>query len=114
MFGKYPVKFAKIDVATTGSTALVSAVTNRKIRAISLFLVAGADVAVKFQSNSTDKTGDMGLAANGGMSADSHVGLFETAPGEALNIDLSGNVQVGGSLAYIEIEVSGVTGSDLG
>lgn len=77
---------------------------SKKIRVLKLSLVAGGAVSVKFQSAANDKTGLLPLAANGGV-ADSFcpVGLFETNAGEALNINLSGAVAVGGYLTYVEV-----------
>jgi len=99
--GQFSVRFAKIDTASSGATAIVSAVAGYAIRVVAFFCVAGADVTVKWQSNSTDLTGAMSLAEHGGISADSHSGLFETALGAALNITLGGAVQVSGSVAYV-------------
>ena len=98
--GKYPVQFAKISTASSGATAVVAAVTDNRIRVLSVLLVAGASVSVKWQSAATDLTGLMAIASSGGYSQESEVGLFETAPSEALNINLSGNVQVSGVITY--------------
>ncbi len=97
-------KFAAITASASGATVVVAAVASKKIRVISYVVVANAAVNIKFQSNSTDKTGLLYLAANGGVSgAYAPTGHFETASGEALNINLSAAVAVGGHVTYVEV-----------
>jgi hypothetical protein len=44
------------------------------------------------------------LGANTGVSSPySPVGLFQTVSGEALDINLSGNIAVGGHLVYVTV-----------
>lgn len=102
--------FVQISTAASGQGALVAAIVGRKIRVINYGIISAGAVTVKFQSASTDLTGAMSLAANGGISAtgtalgpNGFFGLFETASGEALNINLGGAVQVGGHLGYVVI-----------
>ena len=98
-------KRAVISASSSGVNALISAVTGKKIRVLSLVLMANAAVNVKFQSHSgpTDLTGLFYLAANGGFSVGfSPLGHFETGSGEQLDINLSGAVAVGGCLTYVE------------
>lgn len=97
-------KFAVITASASGATAVVASVASKKIRVISYVVVANAAVNIKFQSNSTDKTGLLYLAGNGGVSgAYAPTGHFETASGEALNINLSAAVAVGGHVTYVEV-----------
>jgi hypothetical protein len=99
-------KFAVIVASASGATTVVAAVTSKKIRVLRLSLVANAAVNVKFQSHATptDKTGLYYLAANGGwVEPFCPVGIFETIGGEALDINLSGAVAVGGCLTYVEV-----------
>lgn len=99
---------AAIAASASGDTELVAAVAGKRIRVISGVLSFGGTVNAKFNSGgSTDLTGlyygilgtavpfDYGPEGMGGMR-----GHFETAPGEALNINLSGAVAVGGHLVY--------------
>lgn len=107
-------KFAKIDRATNADgAAVVSLVSAKKIRVLTLTMVSAGTVSVKWQSSTsnstgagsnTDLTGLMSLVANTGM-ADvfSPVGLFETVAGEALKLNLNAAVQVSGYLTYLEI-----------
>jgi hypothetical protein len=99
-------KFATIAVSSSGATTIVAAVTSKKIRVVALQYVCNAAVNVKFQSHvtPTDKTGLAYNGANGGIVLPYNpVGWFETVAGEALDINLSGAVAVGGSLTYLEI-----------
>ena len=99
-------KRAVISASSSGVSSLVAAVTGKKIRVLSLVLMAAGAVNVKFQSHTTptDLTGLFPLAANGGFSIGfSPLGHFETVAGEQLDINLSGAVAVGGCLTYVEI-----------
>jgi hypothetical protein len=100
------IKRAKIDAATSGDNTLVAAVSGKKIRVISLFLVASDVVNVRFESGAggTALTGAMNLVANGGFSLPYNpLGWFETASGALLNLELSGAVSVDGALTYEEV-----------
>lgn len=106
------MKTAVITASASGATQLVAAVAGKRIRVLHYRLMASGAVSVKFQSASTDITGLMPFAANGGISAGAPsiipAGLifeFQTEPGEALNINLSGAVAVGGYMLYQEILV---------
>lgn len=102
-----PVKRAVISGATSGDNALVAAVTGKKIRVISLFLIAAGAVTVRFESGAggTALTGVMSVAANGGMVLNTNYdGWFQTAEGVLLNMELGGAVQVSGALTYQEID----------
>jgi hypothetical protein len=97
-------QFASISASASGATELVAAVERSKIRVVSYDLLVEGAVSVKFQSDSTDLTGAMPFAQNGGkISGFSPVGHFETDEEEPLNIHLSGNVAVAGHLTYIAI-----------
>jgi hypothetical protein len=100
-------KYAKIVASASGATEIVAAVgsgdTARKIRVVALSLMANGTVNAKFQSAATDLSGLDYLVGNGGKVLPyNECGWFETAPGEPLNINLSGSVAVGGHLTYIE------------
>lgn len=94
-------KYVSINTSASGATALVAADATKKIRVLSYVIVADAANAVKFQSATTDLTGAMSLAANGGASVPfSPVGHFETAANQALNINLGSAFGVRGHLTY--------------
>lgn len=99
-------KFASITASSSGATTVVAAVTSKKIRVLKVTLIANAAVNVKFQSHvtPTDLTGLFYCGANGGVGMTyCPLGHFETVAGEALDINLSSAVAVGGVLTYVEV-----------
>ncbi len=97
-------KFAKIAASSSGDNTVVAAVTGKKIRVLRWGLTSNGTVSAKWRSNTTDVTGPRYLvqyASAGGSYCP--VGIFETAAGEALSINLSAAVACGGELAYIEV-----------
>jgi hypothetical protein len=99
-------KFAAIALSSSGNTTVVAAVTSKKIRVLSLWLVANGTVNVKFQTGTggTDLTGLAYLVVNTGMVLPFNpAGWFETGSGVLLNANLSAAIAVGGSLSYVEI-----------
>lgn len=97
-------KFAIISASASGNTSVVALVASKKIRVLAANFMANGTVNVKFQSNTTDKTGLKYLVVNTGMVLPyCKTGWFETAAGEALNINLSAAIAVGGELVYIEV-----------
>jgi hypothetical protein len=96
--------FAVIDAATSGDNTLIAAVTSKKIRVLSLFLVSAGTVNVRFESGAsgTALTGQMNLVANTGFVLPFNpCGWFETGSNTLLNLELSGAVSVDGSITYI-------------
>jgi len=95
--------FLALNASASGVTTLIAATPGKSIRVVALALVANGAVNVKFQSHvtPTDITGLYYLAANGGFVLPEAVdGWFKTVAGEALDINLSAAVAVGGSLVY--------------
>lgn len=102
-----PVKYAVVDHAGSGDNTLVAAVTGKKIRVLSLFLVAAGAVTVRFESGAggTALTGQMSMAANGVLQLPfNDRGWFETAAAALLNLELGGAVSVDGVISYVEVE----------
>jgi hypothetical protein len=99
------VKFAAIAASSSGNNTLVAAVSSKKIRVVSVTLIAAGAVTVRFESGAdgTALTGQMALSANGGFARDNATGLFETASNTLLNLELSSAVSVAGFLSYIEV-----------
>lgn len=102
------VKYAKIDAAAAGDNTLVAAVTSKKIRVLSLFLVNGhtATQTVRLESaaGGTALTGQMILAANSVLVLPFNAsGWVQTVAGELLNLELAGATTVDGALTYIEV-----------
>lgn len=100
------IKYAIIDAAGSGDNTLLAAVTSKKIRVLSAFLVAAGTVNVRFESGAggTALTGQMNLVANTGFVLPYNPGgWFETASNTLLNLELSAAISVDGSFSYIEV-----------
>ncbi len=98
--------FAVITASSSGITELVAASAGKKIRVISYNYVVNAAVNVAFRSGSTTVIGGLGYwgeQGRGKVAPYNPDGWFETAAGEALNVNLSGNVAIGGELVYVLI-----------
>lgn len=99
-------KFAVLDAASSGDNTLIAAVSGKKIRVLSVFLVAAGTVNVRFESGAsgTALTGQMNLVANTGFVLPFNpVGWFETAATTLLNLELSAAQSVDGSIVYVEV-----------
>ena len=105
------VKYAAIAAASSGDNTLVAAVASKKIRVLSMTLVAASAVSIYFTSGAGGtvifggSTNKMALAANGGFVLPySNVGYFEnSSANQALVMNLSSAVAVSGGLTYIEV-----------
>jgi len=97
-------KYAPISAASSGNNEIVAAVTGKKIRVLSYHLSSGGTVNAKWRSANTDKSGLIYTVAGSQVPvAFSPLGHLETVAGEALNLNLSGAVAVGGHLVYVEV-----------
>lgn len=99
-------KYAAIDAASSGDNTLVAAVAGKKIRVVSVFIVAAGSVNVRFEDGAagTALTGQMNLTTNSGFTLPFNpVGWFETSINTLLNLELSGAVSVDGCLTYVEV-----------
>jgi hypothetical protein len=100
-------KFAAISGAAADNT-LVAAVAGKKIRVLSLFLVASGGAqnpGVRFESGTggTALTGVVDLAVDGQLVLPYNAqGWFETAVGALLNLELGALTLVAGGLSYVE------------
>lgn len=97
-------RYATVATSASGATTIVATPTaGQTIRVVAINLVANGAVNVKWQSHvtPTDLTGLAYLAANGGYILPYNpAGWFEANISEALDINLSGAVAVGGSITY--------------
>jgi hypothetical protein len=101
--------FVAVNASSSGNNTIVSAITGRKIRVVNYTLISAAAVTVTWKSgSSTNISGPMALAANGGMAPSSSaltpagmIGVFETSSGESLVLNLGSAIAVGGHLTYI-------------
>ena len=99
---------ADVDATSSGNTQVVAAVTGRRIRVTSVLATNGGSstVSINFQSSTTEITATHMLAVNGGgyaRDARPDGFLFQTAVGEALNINLDANGTVGCDVTYKEV-----------
>jgi len=99
-------KFAVINDSTSGDNTLVAAVATARIRVLALFLISRGSVNVRFEDGAggTALTGVMNLVVNTGFVLPfAEVGWFETGINTLLNMELSTNINVDGSLVYLEV-----------
>jgi len=91
-----------LNANSLGTTEIIPAQANRSIRVISVVAISTVANNIKFLSAGTDLSATFPLGANGGlvMSFNEH-GWFQTAIGEALNINLSVATATGIQLNYI-------------
>jgi len=97
------VKFAKIEATGAGNTLIVPAVSGKRIRVIAYAVVAAQPTRITFRSGTTDITGSMQMVEGGGIAHAYDGGLFQTAPNQPLNINLSLDATVGGYVVYREV-----------
>jgi len=94
--------FSGVTVVASGQ--VIPAFPGKKIRVTALTLVANSPISAKFQSASSDISGNFPLAANSGFVMPYNPeGWFDTAPSEALNIVLSAGTTVAMQLTYITL-----------
>lgn len=101
------LQYASVDAAASGDNTLVAAVSGKRIRVLSLFLVASGAVTVAFESGAsgTALTGDMNVGANGNVTMPFNPeGWFQTVAGELLNMELGGATSVDGCLTYVLVD----------
>jgi hypothetical protein len=102
------IKRAAISAATSGNNTLVAAVADKKIKVLSVLLVAVTAVTVRFESGAdgTALTGVMSLGATAGFvlppPSDPNMYWFESGVNTLLNLELGGAVQVSGVITYFE------------
>jgi hypothetical protein len=97
-----PCKTAGVTVTASGQ--LLAAFPGKRIRVHGIALISAAATTATLRSASTDVTGSFPLAANGGFVIPfSDAGWFETAVGEALNINLSVSTATGVQLIFSTI-----------
>jgi hypothetical protein len=96
-----------VAATTSGATAVVATPgANRKLRVKAIAFTQDAAGNIKFQSATNDKTGLFYAAAAGQTVLPYNPsGWFDTNANEALNINLSAIINVGGQLTYEVIDV---------
>ena len=104
------IKRAAIAAATSGNNTLLAAVTGKKIRVLSIAIVAGAAGNIYFESAAGGtvifggSTNKICLAANGGFVLPHNpAGWFETAAAALLNMNASSTGPFSGGFTYVEV-----------
>ena len=100
------IKYAAIAAGSSGDNTLVAAVTDKKIRVLSMLVLVPSDLVIAFESSAggTALTGDMELGAKRPLVLPFNPeGWFETVAGELLNLELAGATAVAGCFSYVEI-----------
>jgi hypothetical protein len=102
--GLTPV-FVDIDAASSGNNTIVAAQgASNAILVLAVVLVAsGGANTCTWVSGSTDISGGMGFAENGGYSLSSEFGVLKTGDNEALILNLSAATSVDGHLVYVVV-----------
>jgi hypothetical protein len=105
------VLYAPIDTASMGDNTIVAAVTGRRIRVVSYVLVAAGAVTAQWKDSAAATVklaGAMSLITGVPVEAQpmpegrgAQYGHFETSAGNALVLNLGGNVQVSGHVSYV-------------
>lgn len=91
-------------VSSSGATTVVSLVSSKSIYVLGVWIISNGTVNVNLQSHTTtsNTSATMYLVANTGLSSGyCPLGWFATTNGEALDINLSGNVSVGYTIVYV-------------
>lgn len=101
------VLFAPVSAASNGDNVVVSATGGKKIRVISGAIVASGSVNVQFLDGTPGGgalTGVMNFVSNSGVQIPyAPSGNFQTSVGNALVLNLSGAILVGGWITYLLI-----------
>jgi len=109
MWGQSEVQYAAVDASSAGANVLVDAVPARKIRVLSLVLVAsgGTNTVQLAGPASNPLLGAVDLASDGQFVLPYNpAGWGETLPGEAVLVVLSDARTVAGVVDYVTIPVS--------
>lgn len=101
---KTPHANAFANPTSIGSNEIIAAVAGARFRVLSVVMVSTLANNVKFLSGSTDISATFPLAANGGvvLPFNEH-GWFETAVGEALNLNMTAATATGTQVHYIRL-----------
>lgn len=107
------VKYAVINSSTLGDNTVVAAVAGKKIRVVGYTTASAGTVTVTWKSGAaTSISGPMPMVAAGdsigiGSSGTymAEYGVMETGVSQALVLNLSAAVAVGGHLVYREVQV---------
>jgi hypothetical protein len=94
---------AVINFSGSGLNGIIPGVSGQIIKLYKLFFVAQAATVITFQDGATPLSGPIGFTANGSLTL-----MFDTKPwfvtsaGNALNLNSTNAVQVGGTVYYTQ------------
>lgn len=92
---------AAIDESTSGDRTIVSVAAGSRFKLISLFLMTGGTVNITIKTGSTSRSGALPMVANLGFHYDpGPQAPLVGADGEDFVLNLSGAVQVSGTVIY--------------
>lgn len=95
------LKSAAIDFAGSGNNTIVAAVASNRILIHRIWFVVGGATNLIFKDGTTGLSGTVPLSANGGITLDTTgEPWFITTIGNALIINSSAAVQIGGMVFY--------------
>jgi hypothetical protein len=99
--------YSAISTSSSGDTVIVSAKEGCLIRVVRWGLICSAATVITWKSDSSGAlTGPRSFADHGGLETPfTPIGIFETAENEALVINNSLPVSIGGELTYILVKV---------
>jgi hypothetical protein len=99
--------FAKIDTSSAGENQIVAAIAGKSIRVLAYKIFAAATVTVQWMDGTTEMEGPCTLTTGNNMTFTPNAGVgglrlayHETSPGNALQLNLGGAVQVSGYVEY--------------
>lgn len=97
------VKSAPIAASSTGANTLVTGVASKQIKPIHIIVSSAGEVNVRFLSAATPISGWFYLPNRGGFVIPGRLhAAMKTVSGEALVMELSAAVAVGGLIEYVE------------
>ena len=104
------MRFAKIDISTSGDSTIIAAIPERKIQVITYLVATDTNTKLKFKSASTDLTGPMSVGSyahiyngNVDLMPGGLIGVLETGVGEALILNSTVAAAIGGHITYKEV-----------
>ena len=104
VFGQtYTAESLLLDVSTTGNNVLLAGTPSKRIRIWNLILVPDDSIIIKFiDSDNNQISGEMNLslAGNGMVLGPGNTPWYVLPEGKGFGINLSDNVQIGGSFVY--------------
>jgi hypothetical protein len=108
--GQHAPEFALLDAALAGPNLIIPGIPGKSIIVVRYGGIVAKHVDAKFQSFDGDSTytdlqGVQSYVGNQPLTGGEYcpVGLFACLPGQALVLDLSAPVQVGGQLTYFHV-----------